>query len=77
MLKFKTTRPLLLSSSVEQRRRVFEVYLQELLCLQPRPSELNAFMDINQHVWGHDAEGAFVFELFVISVSYTNKQTKI
>jgi len=37
---------------VEQRRRVFEVYLQELLSLQPRPSELNSFLDINQHIWG-------------------------
>lgn len=44
--------------AVEQRRRVFEVYLQELLCLQPRPVELNAFMDINQHVWGHDGDGS-------------------
>ncbi len=62
--------------AVEQRRRVFEVYLQELvciiythqlqdcvfmasnaiylppqLCLQPRPVELNTFLDINQHIW--------------------------
>ena len=70
---------LLLQRAVEQRRRVFEVYLQELvstslpvvhlyhsvfahvilqLCLQPRPMELNAFMDINQHVWGHDGDGS-------------------
>lgn len=40
------------TATVEQRRRVFEVYLQELLCLQPRPVELNAFLDINAHVWG-------------------------
>lgn len=26
------------TATVEQRRRVFEVYLQELLCLQPRPT---------------------------------------
>lgn len=48
------------TQTVEQRRRVFEVYLQELLCLQPRPVELNTFLDINQHIWGAvtDAAGA-------------------
>lgn len=40
------------TQTVEQRRRVFERYLQELLCLQPRPVELNTFLDINAHVWG-------------------------
>jgi len=40
------------TQTVEQRRRVFEVYLQELLCLQPRPVELNNFLDINAHIWG-------------------------
>lgn len=40
------------ATAVEQRRRVFEVYLQELLCLQPRPVELNNFLDINSHIWG-------------------------
>ena len=35
---------------MEQRRRVLEVFLQELLCLQPRPSELNTFLDINSHL---------------------------
>lgn len=37
---------------MEQRRRVFEVYLLELLSLQPRPVELNTFLDINSHIWG-------------------------
>jgi hypothetical protein len=40
------------TQTVEQRRRVFEVYLLELLSLQPRPVELNTFLDINQHIWG-------------------------
>ena len=40
------------TQTVEQRRRVFEVYLQELLCLQPRPVELNNFLDINAHLYG-------------------------
>jgi len=40
------------TQTVEQRRRIFEVYLQELLCLQPRPVELNNFLDINAHIWG-------------------------
>ena len=39
-------------ATVEQRRRVFEQYLCELLLLQPRPVELNKFLDINAHVWG-------------------------
>ena len=39
-------------ATVEQRRRVFEQYLCELLVLQPRPVELNTFLDINAHVWG-------------------------
>ena len=41
---------LVVASAVEQRRRVLEVFLQELLCLQPRPSELNTFLDINSHL---------------------------
>ena len=39
-------------TTVEQRRSAFESYLCELLTLQPRPQELNAFLDINKHVWG-------------------------
>lgn len=42
---------------VEQRRKVFEQYLQELLQLQPRPTELNQFLDINLHVWGLGLHG--------------------
>jgi hypothetical protein len=42
--------PALYETAVEQRRRVLEVYLQELLCLQPRPVELNTFLDINAHL---------------------------
>ena len=39
-------------TTVEQRRSAFESYLCELLTLQPRPQELNFFLDINKHVWG-------------------------
>lgn len=49
------------TATVEQRRRVFEVYLQELLCLQPRPVELNAFLDINAHIWGTGFSGGNAF----------------
>ncbi|CAE7331506.1 gad8 [Symbiodinium sp. KB8] len=40
------------TATIERRRRVFEQYLQELLCLQPRPTELNVFLEIPSHVWG-------------------------
>lgn len=40
------------TATIERRRRVFEQYLQELLCLQPRPTELNVFLEIPAHIWG-------------------------
>lgn len=43
------------TQTVEQRRRVLELYLQEILCLQPRPVELNTFLDINRHLGYGDA----------------------
>ena len=46
------------TATVEQRRRVFEAYLTELLCLQPRPTELNTFLDINAHLYGSPTGGA-------------------
>ncbi len=45
-------------ATVEQRRATFEQYLRELLTLQPRPLELNKFLDINSHVWGVGGGGA-------------------
>jgi len=33
-------------STIKKRRQKFELYLQELLLLQPRPVELNAFLAI-------------------------------
>lgn len=48
------------TATVEQRRRVFEVFLRELLGLQPRPQEMNAFLDINAHVWGGAASGGLL-----------------
>jgi len=43
------------TATIERRRRVFEQFIQELLCLQPRPTELNVFLEIPSHVWGAGA----------------------
>lgn len=40
--------------NVEQRRMQFEQYLKRLLVLQPRPAQLNNFLEISKHVLNAD-----------------------
>ena len=43
------------TETIMKRRQKFELYLQELLLLQPRPVELNSFLAIPQHLYSDAA----------------------
>lgn len=53
----KTLFSTLAQATVEKRQEMFQRYLKKLLELQPRPVELNAFLEITEHLYGAGAEG--------------------